>query len=180
MRTRAALAAISLLLALPPALMAQGDIRFGVGGGLIVPVRSHADVIRKGWIGDASLTYFPAASTSLGLRLDGLYGRANLRAVTGRQEYLGGTANLVFQFGSRRTPNRFYVLGGGGYVRTRTTGPGFGESRETSPTIDGGAGFSLGGRGLALYVEGRYVSIYTNGSKPQFLGLTGGVTFGGF
>lgn len=180
MRTRATLAVVGLLLALPSALAAQGDIRFGLGGGVIVPVRAHADVIRKGWMGDASLTYFPAASTSLGLRLDGLYGRANLAAVTGRQEYLGGMANLVFQFGSRRTPNRFYILGGGGYIRTRTTGPGFGESRETSPAINGGAGFTLGGRGFAFCVEARYLSIYTSGAKPQFLPFTAGFTFGGF
>jgi|GEM_PF-837285 len=180
MHTRAVITVVGLLLALPPALAAQGDIRLGLGGGVIVPVRSHADVIRKGWIGNASLTYFPAASTSLGLRLDGLYGRANLRTIAGRQEYLGGTANLVFQFGSRRTPNRFYLLGGGGYIRTRTTGPGFGESRETSPAITGGAGCSLGGRGFALYVEARYLSIYTHGSKPQFLPIMAGFTFGGF
>ncbi len=180
MPTRAALAVVGLLLALPPALAAQGDIRLGLGGGIIVPVRSHADLVKKGWIGDASLTYFPAASTSLGLRLDGLYGRANLRQVSGRQEYIGGLANLVFQFGSRRTPNRFYLLGGGGYVRTRTTGPGFGESRQTSPAIDAGAGFSFGGRGLALFVEARYLSIYTSGSKPQFLPISAGFTFGGF
>ncbi len=180
MRRWAIPALVGITLATPPALAAQGDIRLGLGGGVIVPVRSHADLIRKGWLGNASLTYFAAASTSLGLRLDALYGRANLRAMTGRQEYLGSTANLVFQLGSRRTPNRFYVFGGGGYVRTRTTGPGFGESRETSPTIDGGAGFSLGGRGLALFAEARYMNIYTEAAKPQFFLLTGGFTVGGF
>lgn len=180
MRLRAILVLVGTVLVLPSTLRAQGDIRFGLGGGVTIPVRSHADLVKMGWLGNASLTYYPAASTSLGLRLDALYGRSNLKSITGRQEYLGGLANLVFQFGSRRTPNRFYVFGGGGYMRTRSTGPGFGESRETSPTIDAGAGFSFGAKGVALYAEARYVNIYTTGQKPQLIPLTAGFTFGGF
>jgi hypothetical protein len=180
MRPGALLALVGIALVLPSALAAQGDIRFGLGGGVTIPVRSHADLVKMGWLGNASLTYYPAASTSLGLRLDALYGRSNLKSIAGRQEYLGGLANLVFQFGSRRTPNRFYLFGGGGYLRTRSTGPGFGESRETSPALDAGAGFSFGGRGFALFAEARYLNIYTSGQKPQFLPITAGFSFGGF
>jgi hypothetical protein len=180
MRKRAMVAFAGLLLALPPALMAQGGARLGLGGGVILPLRSYADEVNKGWIANANLTYFPAASASLGLRLDGLYGRTTMSAVSGRHEYLGGTANLVFQFGSRRTPNRFYLFGGGGYVRTRMVGPGFGTLTATSPALNGGAGFSFGGRGFALFTEARYISVYTDGAKPQFSPLTAGFSFGGF
>jgi hypothetical protein len=179
MRTRAALAIAGFLLALPPVLSAQGGVRLGLGGGVIVPMRAYADVAKMGWVGNASLTYFPAASASLGLRLDGLYGRSDVSFVSGRHEYLGGIANLVFQFGSRRTPNRFYLFGGGGYMRTRTSGSSFGTLVETSPALDAGAGFSFGGRGFAFFTEARYVNIYTNGAKPQFLPLTAGFSFGG-
>jgi hypothetical protein len=179
MRIRAVLAVAVLLLALPHALPAQEGIRLGLAGGVILPMRSYADVAKMGWVGNASLTYFPAASTSLGLRLDGLYGRADVSFVSGRHEYLGGLANLVFQFGSRRKPNRFYVFGGGGYMRTRISGPNFGTLTETSPAINAGAGFSLGSRGFAFFTEARYMNIYTSGAKPQFLPLTAGFSFGG-
>ncbi len=179
MRMRAILAFGGLLLLLPPTLAAQGGTRLGLGGGVILPLRSYADAVNKGWAANANLTYFPAASTSLGLRLDGLYGRSSMSAVSGRHEYLGGTANLVFQFGSRQKPNRFYVFGGGGYLRTRIVGPGFSTLTDTSPAIDAGAGFSIGGRGFALFTEARYINVYTSGSKPQFAPITAGFSFGG-
>jgi hypothetical protein len=179
MRIRVTLVLAILLLALAPVLLAQDGIRLGLSGGVILPMRDYADVAKMGWLGNANLTYFPAASTSLGLRLDGLYGRSDVSFIAGTHEYLGGTANLVFQFGSRSTPNRFYVFGGGGYMRTRTSGPNFGTLAETSPAINAGAGFSLGGRGFAFFTEARYINIYTDGLKPQFLPVTAGFSFGG-
>ncbi len=168
------------LLSLPVTLAAQGDIRLGLGAGITMPLRSYGDVVDKGWMGNASLTFFPAASAALGFRLDGFYGRNSLSAISGRQTQVGGTANLVLQFGARRSPNRFYVFGGGGYVKTTNSSPNFGKLSDTNPALNGGAGFSLGARSLALFVEARYINVYTDGVKPQYAPLMAGVTFGGF
>ena len=181
MRSRFPRAALLfLLLLLPAAAHAQGDIRLGLGGGVTVPLRSYGDVVDRGWMGNASLSFFPAASASLGLRLDGLYARNSLSAISGRQTQVGGLASLVFQFGAKRSPNRFYVFGGGGYLKTTTSSPNFGDVRDTNPAINAGAGFSFGGRAVALYAEARYVNVYTDGQKPQFAPVMAGVTFGGF
>lgn len=172
-----ALCACTLLLA--PSLTAQGGVRLGLGGGVTVPLRSYGDVVDRGWMGNASLTFFPAASASLGLRLDGIYARQPLAVAGGRQTQVGGLGSLVLQFGARRSPNRLYFFGGGGYLKTTTTSPSFGDLTDTNPALSGGAGVSFGARAIAFYAEVRYVTVYTDGSKPQFAPLMAGVTFGG-
>ncbi len=180
MRVLAVPAFAALLCSIPASASAQGEIRLGLGAGITMPLRGYADLVDKGLVGTASLTFFPAASAGLGLRIDGLYARNNLNIADGNQTQLGGTANLVFQFGDRRSPNRFYVFGGGGYVRTQSTGPGFGQVSETNPALGAGAGFSFGAKALGFFVEARYINVYNGGStKPQYLPLTAGITFGG-
>ncbi len=179
MRPRALLAFVLVVLAVPARLAAQGDIKLGLAGGITIPLRAYSDVVDKGWIGNVSLTYMPGASAGLGFRLDGLYARNGLSVASGNQTELGGVANLVFQFGSRKSPNRLYVFGGGGFIRTRTTGPSFGTISSTDPAWNAGAGFSFGVRAMALFVEARYITVTTSGVKPQFAPLTAGISFGG-
>jgi hypothetical protein len=142
-------------------------------------MRGYADAVNRGWLGQGNLAFFPGASASIGFRIDGLYGKNSLDGFSGRSSVLGGTASLVFQAGSRRSPNRIYLFGGGGYVRTRTTGPNFGSLSNTSPAITGGAGVSFGSRSFALFVEGRYLTVYTDGIKPQLAPIVAGFSFGG-
>ena len=179
MRVPALLLLASVTLGAPQALLAQGDIRLAVGGGVSIPIRAYSDEVDKGWLGTASLTFFPAASASLGFRLEGLYAHNSLSFTSGTQTQLGGLANLVFQFGARRSPNRFYVFGGGGFARVKSSGSGFGTATTTDPALDGGAGFSFGARALAFFGEARYVTIRTDGTKPQYLAVTAGISFGG-
>jgi len=180
MRTRltVALALVSACLGAREA-SAQGDIRLGLGGGVMIPLRSYADAVDRGWLGNANLTFFPMASTSLGLRLDGFYGRSPLSAFDGHQTVAGGLASIAFQFGARRSPNRFYVFGGGGYVRTATNARGFPQRHTTNPAISGGVGATFGGKGMAFFVEARYLNVYSDGSKPQFAPITAGISLGG-
>jgi hypothetical protein len=168
----------TLALGVPAAVTAQ-EIRLGLGGGLTVPMRAYGDLVEKGWLGTGSLTFFPGASASLGFRLDAIYAHSSLAISDGNQTQLGGTANLVFQFGARRTPNRFYVFGGGGYIRTKSSSPNFGSVSTTDPALNAGAGVSFGARALALYAEARYVTVSTSGVKPQYAPLVAGVSIGG-
>lgn len=180
MRPQALLATLCLSLTSPAVLAAQGDIRLGLGAGVTMPVRSYADFAHRGWAGMANLTYFPGASAALGFRLDALYTRNSLSITSGTQTQIGGLANLVFQFGARRSPNRLYVFGGGGYLRARSTGPDFGQVTSTEPALNLGAGVSFGARAVALYLEARYVSVKSQGIKPQYTPVMVGVSFGGF
>jgi hypothetical protein len=178
MRRSALLLLGSLALSLPAASAAQ-EVRLGLGGGLTIPIRSYADLANKGWLGTANLTFFPGASTSLGFRLDAIYARSNLSVTDWHQTQLGGLANLVFQFGARRTPNRFYVFGGGGYIRTRSSNRFLGTVSSTDPALNAGAGISFGARALAFYGEARYVTVSTAGTKPQYAPVVAGISIGG-
>jgi hypothetical protein len=180
MRPSAILVAGFLAALLPVSGHAQSGVRLGLGGGVTLPLRSYSDLVNRGWLGTANLTFFPGASASIGFRLDAIYARSTLNVASGRQSELGGLANLVFQFGARRSPNRVYVFGGGGYLRTRSTGPNFGTVSSTDPAWNAGAGVSFGGRALALYAEARYITVSTSGTKPQFAPIVAGVSFGGF
>jgi hypothetical protein len=179
MRAPAILAVACLVAGAPPTLAAQGGIRLGLGGGLSIPVRSYSGLVDKGWLGTANLTFFPGASAALGFRLDAIYARNTLNVAAGHQTELGGLGNLVFQFGAKRSPNRFYVFGGGGYIRTQATSPNFGTVSSTDPAWNAGAGFSFGARALAFYGEARYVTVSTSGTKPQFAPFVAGITLGG-
>jgi hypothetical protein len=180
MRTRLTLALAAFVVCLgAQKASAQGDIRLGLGGGLTIPLRGYADAVNRGWVGNANLTFFPMASTSLGLRLDGFYGRNPLSAFDGHQTFAGGLASIAFQFGARQSPNRFYLFGGGGYVRTATSASGFPQKTDTSPAVSGGVGATFGGKGMAFFVEARYLNVYTDGSKPQFAPITAGISLGG-
>ena len=180
MRFRDLLAIAVFLAAAPATLAAQGDIKLALGGGISVPFRTWADIVKKGWVGSGSLTYYPAASASLGLRLEGLYAHHGISIATGTQTELGGLASAVFQFGAQRSPNRIYILGGGGYIRTRQKGPGFGMVSRTDPAVNLGAGMSFGARAFGFFVEARYITVYTSGTvKPQFAPLTAGISLGG-
>jgi hypothetical protein len=178
-RPLASVLVIAILAACPRAATAQGDIRLGLGGGVTLPVRDFADLVDKGWVGQGNLAFFPGASASIGFRIDALYGRNSLNGISGRSSMLGSTASLVFQAGSRRSPNRFYLFGGGGYIRTRYSGPGFGTRSTTDPAVTAGAGLSFGSRAAALFVEGRYLNVYSDGLKPQLVALVAGFSFGG-
>lgn len=179
MRVSAMLIAVPLVIAAPRSLVAQGDIRLGLAGGISIPIRAYNDLVDKGWLGAASLTFFPAASASIGFRLEGIYARNSIAFTDGRQTQVGGTGNLVFQFGARRSPNRIYVFGGGGFIRTQTSGPGFGTVETTDPALNLGAGISFGARAFAFFGEARYVSVYTDGTKPQYAPIMAGISFGG-
>ena len=178
-RPLASFVVLALLATVTRPARAQGDIRLGLGGGITLPVRGYADQVNRGWLGQGNLAFFPGASASIGFRIDGFYGKNTLSGISGRSSTLGSTASLVFQAGSRRSPNRFYLFGGGGYVRTRTSGPNFGTLSTTSPAITGGAGVSFGSRSFALFVEGRYLNVYTDGLKPQLAPIVAGISFGG-
>jgi hypothetical protein len=179
MRVPAMLIAASFVLTAPAPLLAQGDIRLGLAAGISIPIRSYSDLVDKGWLGTGSLTFFPAASASIGFRLEGMYARNSISFTDGHQTQVGGTANLVFQFGARRSPNRFYVFGGGGFVRSQTSGPGFGTVSTTDPALNAGVGVSFGARAIAFFGEARYVSVYTDGTKPQYAPILAGISFGG-
>jgi hypothetical protein len=107
-----------------------------------------------------------------------VFGDAKLRLPFGR--FLGATSGL-------------YAVGGGGvtYFRnynnfTSTTGilpaqnspvNAFNTEDKTQFALNGGGGLSFGVGAVSLFVEGRYVRVFTEGARTDYIPVTLGITF---
>ena len=107
-----------------------------------------------------------------------VFGDAKLRLPFGR--FLGSTSGL-------------YAVGGGGvtYFRnynnfTNTTGinpaqnspvNAFNTEDKTQFALNGGGGLSFGVGAVSLFVEGRYVRVFTEGARTDYIPVTLGITF---
>jgi opacity protein-like surface antigen len=154
-------AAVGLALALSAQVaQAQAGLSFGLGGGLVVPTGSMADLNSTGYTGQASLRVQPAASP-LGFQVDGFYSRLGLQNdLDGHSQMIGGTANAVYAFSSA-SPARPYLIGGVGVYNGKTTIDGLGESEsETKFGANAGAGFDFKLGAASLYAEGRFHAIF--------------------
>ena len=85
----------------------------------------------------------------------------------------GAMARLEFAAG-----NAFYLLGGAGLFRTEVTadddGPDLGDTNNTDFAVQGGLGFNFG---PGLFVEGKFVNVFTEGSSTQFVPIVVGIRF---
>jgi hypothetical protein len=178
--------ALGLLVA--PAAHAQGA-QFSLGGGLGVPLGDFDDAAKLGWHGTAAVTFVPTG-WPVGIQLDGAYQQYSLEdgTVPGfddlKNRFIQGTANVVYTFStSPESTFRPYLIGGGGVYNSKLTGaddpgdvlPG----GETDFGVNGGAGFNFGAGGASLFIEGRFHSVFTEGSSTQFIPITLGIRFGG-
>jgi opacity protein-like surface antigen len=154
-------AAVGLALALSAQVaQAQAGLSFGLGGGVVVPNGSMADLNSTGYTGQASLRVQPAASP-LGFQVDGFYSRLGLQNdIPGHSTMIGGTANAVYAFSSA-SPARPYLIGGVGMYSGKTTFDDLGSSdSETKFGANAGAGFDFKLGAASLYAEGRFHAIF--------------------
>lgn len=188
-------AAAALLIALPAVSLAQSGP--GLGGGLAagvnLPNEDFADgaktgMVFQGWLG--------LGFGGLGLRAEALYSRSDLDApligdiggisspeTSGNVDILGFTLNGVLTL---PTPViRPYLIGGVGYYSRsvdQDVRNDFDELISLSRTDsdfgwNAGAGVSIPLGGARLYVEGRYHSVDTEGTRTTFAPVVLGIAF---
>jgi hypothetical protein len=178
-----------------------------VSGGWSLTTGNGGENFDDGGIGNLGLSFFPAESVPVGIRIDGNYSWYGARdglliannAQIGHQEVYGGDADLQFNLGPRSARSQFYVFGGAGWYRERTTlhqVSGFGvndcnfffcglfvsaTARDTTPWRDSwnaGLGWEMAlSNYSSLFVEARYRQIGPNGSKEAFVPIQVGVRF---
>lgn len=168
-----------------PAL-AQSAAKFSLGGGLTLPLGDFGDAAGTGWHGLAAVSFQPTGSP-VGIQVDGMFQRLSADDIVGvgddvNFQIIQGTANAVYKFqSSEETKVRPYIIGGVGLYNFKETGddvvgdPG----SETDFGINGGAGFDFQTGSVALFVEGRFHNIFTEGSNTNFIPFTVGVRLGG-
>lgn len=165
------------------ALSAQ-SYRFGVGGGVVIPMSDYKDLDKLGWVAGADATYWLAGNL-VGIRVEGSYSQTSHKdqggvAVGGKTKIGGGMADLVYAFGTADSPMRPYVLAGIGLYNIKVDITGLGSDSETKVAFGGGAGltFKVGTGGTQLFVEGKFTSVSTSGSSTTFLPIRAGIRFG--
>lgn len=185
-----------------PAPIPYRPVYFAVAGGAALPLQDSKDIYNIGPHLQGSIG-FNAPIGPFGLRLDGSY--SLLRGKNVGRGYVGGgsagnytfpdlgvytgTAELVLRarFGNndstsaQRGPNSFYVFGGGGVAHVRgfvqETGKPY-EQNMTRGTANGGAGLEFGRlSGGAVFVEGRYATIFTPNVRVSMIPVVLGVRF---
>jgi opacity protein-like surface antigen len=181
-RMLAGLVASGFLMAVaaaPAAAQARGYIGFGAGAA--IPTGDFADTHKVGWLGQV-IGGITGPSGRLGGRIDGDYSRHSLKGTTGGHTALfGANADVVLNFGTTASKARPYVLAGVGFYNVKSTVTGVGSTSDTKGAFNGGAGVNIKTSGnMAVYLEGRFVSVRAEGGSANFIPLSIGLRWGGW
>lgn len=177
---RVALSLVALIaIAGVGSLAAQEGVRFGIGGGVLMPLGTYKDADKLGFLVGADATlWFPTAP--VGIRVEGDFSQTSHKnGVGGHTTLYGGLAELVYAFGPKASPVRPYVLGGVGYMHGKVEVTGFGSASESKVTFGAGGGlaFKMGTGGTRAFVEARWQSFQTDPSL-KMLPIRAGFRFG--
>lgn len=156
--------AMLLTIAVAGSLPAQG-MRFGIGGGELLPLNDYKRADRAGFLVGADATFWLPAP--IGLRVEGDFSQTSHKSgVGGHTTLYSGVAELVWALGPRVARMRPYLLGGVGYMHGRfaTTTLGTGTQNSVVFGAGGGVTFKLGTNSWRAFVEGRWQSFQSTPS----------------
>ena len=154
--------------------------RFGLGGGVTIPVGTYKDSDKIGWHG-MGLVQIGVPRSPVDIRVDGMYSRTSydttVTLASGSTKLYGGLVSLVYNVGPKALMARAYVLGGAGayHVKFESGGASVGT---TKFAFGGGGGVSFSLAAVHAFVEGRWVSVRTSGSSLSFFPVSAGLMFG--
>jgi hypothetical protein len=187
---------VALGLVLPASTaMAQGSsnssasvVKFGLGGGLAIPLGTFDDANKLGWQGMALVRFRPAGSP-VGFQVDGNYMQMKFEGSpsVGKTQIIDGTANIVFTIPtSDETRFKPYLIGGAGIYNIKAN-PDVGPSASvTKFGLNGGVGFDIGSGPAIFFAEGRFHNVFSGTinniggtSSASLIPVTIGVKFGG-
>ena len=172
-RVRQLATALSITTLVAVSGAAAQSVRFGLGGGLSIPLSDYKDSDNTGWhvLGKVDIGI---PLTPLGVRVDGMYSQTSQKApLTGNTKLAGGTVNLVWHIPTTLPGLKPYVLGGGGLYNFN---PGSGSTSKFTWTA--GFGTSIGVGPIHAFAEARYISVQLTPTHLKFVPLTAGLSFG--
>ena len=180
LRIAAALAGV--VLASSP-LAAQGGSRptFGVSGGIAFPTGNFGDGFKSGYDVAAHLGFQPA-TLPVGLRIEGMYNRFDLKGSNQfdvHTNLLALTGNAVLAPKSSTEGSlRPYGIGGIGVYNVKTSAKDAGDAgSDTKFGLNVGAGLELPLSGISTFVEARYHHVFGDGGSLGFIPVVVGVKF---
>jgi opacity protein-like surface antigen len=167
----------ALVLLAGAALPAQAQVRFGVGGGLLMPMGDYGTADKMGFTAGAGVLV-PVGTAPVAVRIEGSFSSTSHDGIGGNTKIIGGMASLVYSFtgAGSVTP---YVLAGLGYYNVKVDVTGFGSFDESKVGFGGGGGIQFPMGSASLFAEARYMNISTTGGSTTFMPIIVGVSFGG-
>src|SRR2546427_13265985 len=110
--------------------------RFGLGGGVIIPVGNYKDADKIGWHG-LGMAQFGLPGSPVDIRVDALYGQTTHKdigttPVSGNTKLYGGLASVVYNIGPKLMA-RPYILGGVAAHHVKIDAAGANDREEKSP-----------------------------------------------
>jgi hypothetical protein len=162
--------------------MAQGNLRYGVSAGVLMPMGDYNTADKLGFVGGAGATYW-LAGQPIGIRGDVSYSQSSHDASTGfdgHTKIIGGMASVVYALNPASAPARIMLNAGLGFYNVKVDVTGAGSASESKIGFGGGAAvaFKLGTGSTRLVVGTRFTSVGTTGGSTTFLPITVGLTFG--
>ena len=168
----------------------------GVAGGASVPMGSlHDGGYDTGWNVTVPIGW-QSSSTPWGLRLDLSYNRLNggtiatapVNVTLSDANIWSGALDLTLQFPFGSSGSSFYLMGGGGIHHFTDVGNDNGvavidgtslsssaDNSLTKAGVNGGLGFNFGFGRAKLFLESRFVSVFTEGKNSNYVPIILGV-----
>jgi hypothetical protein len=168
----------------------------GVGGGASIPIGNlHDGGYDTGWNVTVPIGW-QSASTPWGLRLDLSYNRLNgstiasapVNVTLSDANVWSGALDLTLQFPFGSSGSSFYLMGGGGIHHFTDVGSdngaavidgtplsSNGDNSLTKAGVNGGAGLNFGFGRAKLFLESRFVSVFTEGKNSNYVPIILGV-----
>ncbi len=168
-----------------PVATAKAQFGLGIFGGAGVLTGDVGDVFKTGWLAGIYGNYrFGEGQSPVGVRLDIMYGENN-----GKESVLPGfklknTYALAYLLVHILPPETssvdLYFGGGGGFVSGKVSGGGGSSESQTDGALSGifGVGIPVGGGNIKIFFEGKWVTIFTEGSSTNIIPAEAGVAIG--
>ena len=157
---------------------AQARGYIGFGGGISIPTGDFGDAVKSGYLAQV-VAGITGPTGKLGGRVNGTYTHHGFDGVNdARARFIGAMGDLVFTPGVPEAKLRPYLLGGLGFQNVSITSVPD-DISETKFAYNFGAGVNIGMGGAKLFIEGRWLSIQTEGESTSMIPLSVGVRFGG-
>jgi len=175
------LVATALCMVAASSAKAQGTLRYGFSGGLLLPTGNYKSGDKLGWVGGVGATYWLPGN--FGVRGELSYSQTSHDSATfgaaGHTKIIGGMASAVYALNPASAPARIILSAGlGFYMKLDANGVSLPSS--TKVGFGGGAAvaFKLGAGSTRLVVASRYQSVSTSPSSLSFIPITVGLSFG--
>ena len=184
LKSMTALAVLAAVCSAPAAAQGSMPVSFGVDGGIAIPLGNFNNFAKTGWNAGAFAAFTPV-TLPVGFRIEGFYQQnkpvaADVGTVN-KYNMLGGTADVTYTF--KTAPASMfhpYLIGGVGVYNFKEKDVGGASFSTTKMGLNAGAGFAISSASnIGFFVEGRFHTVFTQGTHTNFIPINVGIHFGG-